>query len=104
MTTFNGLVGIVFNFPAIIASKSLSSQRPVLIHQFDDGHEAPRHVFLPHLQEAGAICALMRAYPTAEAAGQTGRNPGQRLGATRASEAGGRCGSLLTSNPIPAAL
>jgi hypothetical protein len=36
MTTLNGLVGIVFNFLAIVASTSLSSMRPVLIHQFDD--------------------------------------------------------------------
>jgi hypothetical protein len=36
MTKLNGLVGIVFNFPAIVASTSLSSQRAVLIHQFDD--------------------------------------------------------------------
>jgi hypothetical protein len=36
MTPLNGLVGIVFNFPAIVASTSLSSQRAVLIHQFDD--------------------------------------------------------------------
>jgi hypothetical protein len=37
---FNGLVGIVFNFPAIVASTSLSWQRAVLIHQFDDCHRA----------------------------------------------------------------
>jgi hypothetical protein len=36
MTTLNELVGIVFNFPAIVASTSLSSQRAVLIHQFAD--------------------------------------------------------------------
>jgi hypothetical protein len=38
MTTLNGLVGIVFNFLAIVGSTSLSSQRAVLIHEFDDGH------------------------------------------------------------------
>ena len=38
MTTLNGLVGIDFNLAAIVASTSLSSQRAVLIHQFDDGH------------------------------------------------------------------
>jgi hypothetical protein len=36
MTTLNGLVGIDFNLTAIVASTSLSSIRPVLIHQFDD--------------------------------------------------------------------
>ena len=36
MTTFNGLVAIDFNLAAIVASTSLSSIRPVLIHQFDD--------------------------------------------------------------------
>src|SRR6185503_13036957 len=35
-TTLNGLVGIVFNFPVVVASTSLSSRRAVLIHQFDD--------------------------------------------------------------------
>src|SRR3954468_10883697 len=38
MTTLNGLVGIVVIFSVIVASTSLSSQRAVLIHQFDDGH------------------------------------------------------------------
>jgi hypothetical protein len=38
MTTLNGLVGIDFNLATIVASTSLSSQRPVLIHQFDDSH------------------------------------------------------------------
>ena len=36
MTTFNGLVGIVLNFPVLVASTSLSSQRAVLIHQFEE--------------------------------------------------------------------
>jgi hypothetical protein len=36
MTTLNGLVGIDFNLAAIAASTLLSSQRAVLIHQFDD--------------------------------------------------------------------
>ncbi|HEX8200814.1 MAG TPA: hypothetical protein VF590_10020, partial [Isosphaeraceae bacterium] len=40
MTTFNGLVAIVFNLTAILASTSSSLMRPVLIHQFDDGHIA----------------------------------------------------------------
>jgi hypothetical protein len=35
MTTLNGLVGIDFNL-AVTFSTSLSSQRAVLIHQFDD--------------------------------------------------------------------
>src|SRR5260370_2968511 len=36
MTTLNGVVGIDFNLTAIVACTSLSSQRAVLIHQFDD--------------------------------------------------------------------
>jgi hypothetical protein len=36
MTTLNGLVGIVFNVLAIVASTLLSSQQAVLIHQFDE--------------------------------------------------------------------
>jgi hypothetical protein len=36
MTTLNGLVGIAFNLAAIIVSTSLSSQRGLLIHQFDN--------------------------------------------------------------------
>jgi hypothetical protein len=35
MTTLKGLVGIDFNLSAIVASTSLSSERAVLIHQFD---------------------------------------------------------------------
>src|SRR5262249_30342627 len=35
MTALNGLVGIDFNLAAIV-STSLSSERAVLIHQFDD--------------------------------------------------------------------
>jgi len=38
MTALNGLVGIDFNLAAIVVSTSLSSERAVLIHQFDDGH------------------------------------------------------------------
>jgi hypothetical protein len=38
MTLFNGLLGIDFNLVAIIASSLLSSERAVLIHQFDDRH------------------------------------------------------------------
>jgi hypothetical protein len=38
MTTFSGLVGIVFTFPVIFASLSLSSQGDVLIHQFAGSH------------------------------------------------------------------
>jgi hypothetical protein len=38
MTTLNGLVGIDFNLAVTVVSTSLSSQRAVLIHQFDDGH------------------------------------------------------------------
>jgi hypothetical protein len=34
----NGLVGIDFNLAPTVASTSLSSQRAVLIHEFDDGH------------------------------------------------------------------
>jgi hypothetical protein len=37
MTLFNGLVAIEFNFPAIVDTTSLSWERAVLIHQFDDG-------------------------------------------------------------------
>jgi hypothetical protein len=36
MTTLNGLVGIDFNLAVLVVSTSLSSQRAVLIHQFDD--------------------------------------------------------------------
>jgi hypothetical protein len=36
MTALNGLIGIDFNLAAIVVSTSLSSQRAVLIHQFDD--------------------------------------------------------------------
>ncbi len=36
MTRLNGLVGIDFNLSAIVVSTLLSSQRAVLIHQFDD--------------------------------------------------------------------
>jgi hypothetical protein len=38
MTTLHGLVGNGFNLLAIVASALLSSQRAVLIHQFDDSH------------------------------------------------------------------
>jgi len=41
---FNGLVGIVFNFPATIASISLSSPGADLIHQFDDRYVAAQRL------------------------------------------------------------
>jgi hypothetical protein len=46
MTTLNGLVGIVYIFPVIVAYTSLSSQRVVLIHQFHDRHGFPRPAVL----------------------------------------------------------
>src|SRR5262245_21170173 len=42
MTPLNGLVGIDFHLAAII-STSLSSERAVLIHQFDDEHGVVQH-------------------------------------------------------------
>src|SRR5262249_9574442 len=38
MTALNGLVGIDFDLAAIVVPTSLSSERAVLVHQFDDGH------------------------------------------------------------------
>src|SRR5262249_36954347 len=38
ITTLNGVVGIDWYLASTVASILLSSQRAVLIHQFDDGH------------------------------------------------------------------
>jgi hypothetical protein len=38
MSLFSGLVAIDSYLAPIVTSTSLSSQRAVLIHQFDDGH------------------------------------------------------------------
>ena len=61
MTTLNGLVGIDFNLAAIVASASLSSQRAVLIHQFDDGHGVV-HPF-PRQASARAVRNLLLRAP-----------------------------------------
>jgi hypothetical protein len=41
MTTLNGLVGIDFNLAIFAACTSLSSQRPLLIHQFPTPQISP---------------------------------------------------------------
>jgi hypothetical protein len=62
MTALNGLVGIVFNLTAIVASTSSSSMRPVLIHQFDD-HRHNCHPVLPlcPLALLGSSCRVWLA-------------------------------------------
>jgi metallophosphoesterase superfamily enzyme len=50
MTLFNGLVGIDSYLALIVASTSLSSERAVLIHQFDDGHGIVQPAFQPRVR------------------------------------------------------